>query len=117
MLGHQVFAEQTVEDILLHPTLFNQAVQNVLLAELLPLSSEADNQELPESPTKIEVLDRWPEHFILLTINNVLRAWGNLSERLSLQVVSQHCLNEQLKWYLGPSSRKQNPPRPLIKDK
>ena len=60
LLGHQACAEyleQTVEDLLLHPAQLNQAAQDILLAEVLPVFSEADNQKLLKPPTKIEVLD------------------------------------------------------------
>ena len=52
LLGHQACAEyleQTVEDLLLHPAQLNQAAQDNLLAEVLPVFPEADNQKLQES--------------------------------------------------------------------
>ena len=60
LLGHEACAEyleQSVEDLLLHPVLLNQAAQDVLLGEVLPVFSEIDNQKLLKLPTKIEVYD------------------------------------------------------------
>ena len=60
LVGHKAFAEyleQVVEDLLLHPAVLNHAAQQVLLSEVLPVFSEADNQKLLKTPTKVEVYD------------------------------------------------------------
>ena len=58
--GHQACAaylEKTVEDLLLYPAELCQAAQGVLLAEVNPVFSESDNQELLKLPTKAEVFE------------------------------------------------------------
>ena len=60
LLGHKACAEyleQSVEDLLLHPVLLNQAAQEVLLDEVLPVFSDTDNKKLLKLPTKVEVYD------------------------------------------------------------
>ena len=59
-MGHNACAEyleQSVEDLLLHPVLLNQAAQEVLLDEVLPVFSDTDNKKLLKLPTKVEVYD------------------------------------------------------------
>ena len=58
--GHSACAaylEQTVESLLLHPAQLDQGAQQALLAEVDPVFSESDNQQLLKVPTKQEVLD------------------------------------------------------------
>ena len=60
LVGHKACAEyleQVVEDLLLHPAVLNHAAQQALLSEVLPVFSEADNQKLLKTPTKVEVYD------------------------------------------------------------
>ena len=45
------------KQFLLHPVQLNQNAQDVLLHEVLPVFTEADNQKLLKPPTKIEVYD------------------------------------------------------------
>ena len=51
------YLEQTVEDLLLYPAHLNHAAQDILLAEVTSVFSEADNNELLKYPTKQEVHD------------------------------------------------------------
>ena len=58
--GHTACAEyleKTIEDLLLHPAQLNQPAQDILLAEVTPVFSEADSRKLLSQPSKQEVLD------------------------------------------------------------
>ena len=58
--GHEACAEyleKVVEDLLLNPAVLSQDAQEILLAEVSPVFTEADNQKFLKMPTKVEVFD------------------------------------------------------------
>ena len=60
LLGHKdcsKYLEDTVEDLLLHPAVLDQAAQDSLLNEVEPVFSDSDNQKLLKVPTKAEIYD------------------------------------------------------------